>query len=174
MWHFDIKPYGLYYTLITIKIIFNLAHLRSNCCSINSWVGRCCMTYGLAVWVPYLLCWGKALIWLCFSAKGGRRKGRLKVGLYWTFCLCGELWAGSLCESRDFSAAKSNQMFWGLTGPISQWLVAAYCTGSVFWFYSCRRETLVKKILDKDKGWNWKECFSYSSTFLMASFFIAS
>lgn len=58
----------------------------------------------------------EALIWL-----GG---GGLKVGLYWTFCLRREPWAGSLCESRDLTVAKSNQMFWRLTGPISQgWLL---------------------------------------------------
>lgn len=58
----------------------------------------------------------EALIWL-----GG---GGLKVGLYWTFCLRGEPWVGSLWENRDLTVAKSNQMFWGLTGPISQcWLL---------------------------------------------------
>lgn len=96
----------------------------SNRCSINSWVGRLCMTYGLVVWVLDLLCWMRHLSDCAFRIREDGEKGRLRVGLYWTFCLCGEIWVGSLCESRDLAEAKSNQLFWGLTSPISQRVVA--------------------------------------------------
>lgn len=134
MSHFDRTPSGLYNTLITIKGIFNLPYERSNCCSINSWVGRCCMTYGLAVWELYLLCWVRHL---SDCASRIREEGE-RGGWKWDFIEHSVSWAGSLCESRDLTVAKSNQMFWGLTGPISQRLVAAHLSGSVWeggsWF----------------------------------------
>lgn len=73
------------------------------------------MTYGLEVHTFYVLCRMRTL--------SDWEVGGLKVGLYCAFCLCRKAWVGSLCESGDLTLAKSNQTFWGLTGPIRQrWL----------------------------------------------------
>lgn len=89
--------------------------LESNCCNANLKVGRCCMTYGLEVHMFYVLFRLRTL--------SDWEVGGLKMGLYCTFCLSRKAWVGSLCESGDLTLAKSNQTFWGLTGPIRQrWL----------------------------------------------------
>lgn len=73
------------------------------------------MTYDLEVHTFCVLCWSRTLS--DWEVEG------LKVGLYCTFCLRRKAWVGSLCESGDLTLAKSNQTFWGLTGPIRQrWL----------------------------------------------------
>lgn len=61
MSHFDRTPWRVSYALITIKWIFNFPPRCSNCCSISSWAGWRCMTYGLTVCASYLLCWVRRL-----------------------------------------------------------------------------------------------------------------
>ncbi len=75
MSHFDGTPSGLHYTLITIRGIFSLPQLSSNCFSVDSCVEkmlRDIWTLSVSALSPLL---GEALIWLRFPDKWRRGKG---------------------------------------------------------------------------------------------------
>lgn len=81
MCHVDRKPPGLYITHWEQLKDYLTSYTSSNCSSINSSVGRCCVTYGLVAWELYLLCWVRHLS----DCASWIREGGEKRGWKWDF-----------------------------------------------------------------------------------------